>query len=689
MELKYLDYTDDQFYNEFIQERSLFSDFVNGNFERDIDIFINDISDYINNKYSDNAILWVGGSRSWYQAINYYYNTSEKFNLEKISIIPGNFDVFLISNDFDILKNIMCYIYTNFVLLVNKFKDEYKNSYVFTYNKRNIIDMYDRKTKERKCFIQQPEEICTLFKCQSIFLSLKSVKRSKRKIQQDKDIDTQDRESQDIDVQMDETNALTEPNEIIEMETTNVTRDDMDIDINKISDLNEPLFPDEISVISENDNIFIKNYKLLMYIESGYIPNININEMKKLLLFKSENNFKRYYFLNPNGIFLFSEFIKNARKEKGLNVDMYRKNMIRRIISQTENLSLSKIYKYVLDMFLFIFPDDSVFEQKINKHNYIKSLITSIINSDAIETVNDNIGKLFISKIRPYINSFLIAFSRDLEKEFGDQVFMCVVGGDALRRYQYNITETSDIDTKVFVNSKFIKNKKNKLKLVDFIISRLSHFTIYLEMIKTQMIKNDLSTIGEKENIKYKFNLLQNIAQFRLRYIDSTLFPVDLFSIDFRTFLYAQYQNINYTIPIDISFLDIVIHNNEEQLSENFVINQQNPVPIASIEYIMHDMKKTYNNKNMASGRFWSGKISKDKIRYEKLKDIIKNGSYISMIEKEILNYHFEDPVYNLVSNDEINMYINYFKKIIQDDIKNKKYKHKMPFKDILSLVLK
>ena len=291
-------------------------------------------------------------------------------------------------------------------------------------------------------------------------------------------------------------------------------------------------------------------------------------------------------------------------------------------------------------MFLFIFPDDSVFEQKINKHNYIKSLITSIINSDAIETVNDNIGKLFISKIRPYINSFLIAFSRDLEKEFGDQVFMCVVGGDALRRYQYNITETSDIDTKVFVNSKFIKNKKNKLKLVDFIISRLSHFTIYLEMIKTQMIKNDLSTIGEKENIKYKFNLLQNIAQFRLRYIDSTLFPVDLFSIDFRTFLYAQYQNINYTIPIDISFLDIVIHNNEEQLSENFVINQQNPVPIASIEYIMHDMKKTYNNKNMASGRFWSGKISKDKIRYEKLKDIIKNGSYISMIEKEILNYH-------------------------------------------------
>jgi hypothetical protein len=117
--------------------------------------------------------------------------------------------------------------------------------------------------------------------------------------------------------------------------------------------------------------------------------------------------------------------------------------------------------------------------------------------------------------------------------------------------------------------------------------------------------------------------------RFRTREIRKNAnFPVDLYSIDFRTYLIQSDKegNIIRIIPHDISILDVVLQDGEND--DYFPEYHQtfDGIPIASASYLLTDFQKTYTDEQRTLARILSDKYIKDIERQKKLYDIYNNN---------------------------------------------------------------
>lgn len=507
-------------------KRQEFSQYILTELEYFLTTKIHDIYN-ITNKY--NCVLWIGGSRSWYNL----FKDNNLDTIQKNSILPGNFDLFCVTNNPDDIKPIICKIKPIF--------DEIK-----THINKHIYECFSslksqRRSKKCELIDINKNEYCVFEPCHSIHLRI------------DKDTD------------------------------------------------------------SHNVEFNCDKGKTLIYFECISLPNKIKFIHNKLLTEKNG-----FLFLNDFGVYLFSELILQDRN-KGYNIDFFRKQIIEKLISQHPNkLFHLYIYKQLIKSYRKLF-----YKTDYYKDYNIKHLIISYI-----KLVNENIIKDFESRIietlRRYVEFYILNHLQPFLHT--NEQFIVAVGGDAIRQYVDNIKYTNDFDFKIYYN-----NKKNFNKLLQFVSNKLSLFVVYLFNIKHDIFK-DLNIFINDSNISINA-LSNNNGQFRLRYIkQNPQLPIDLLSIDYRYYITIQIDNTIYKIKNEIPFIDIVLQYNKDKLEYHNVVNTNHYFPYASSEFLYKDISKTYNKLNEAKSRLL--KLDKDKSRIEYLKYSIYN-SYLKSLPKE------------------------------------------------------
>jgi len=350
--------------------------------------------------------------------------------------------------------------------------------------------------------------------------------------------------------------------------------------------------------------------------------------------------------------------------EFGINVDKYRYKLF------IDNYKLDKInfLKKLLDIYTEIFKNfksyNAFFIDKIND-------IINKFQDLYFESFKDFIDKWFVSKFRPYINSFIIEINKELYEKFN--VILFIAGGDAMRRYKNDISFTKDIDTKLYIGNvtedsvnaeikTLIAQKSDdidvKLFIKDCVVSVITKHIVklrnYLEQnmntIFHDILQYDTRVDVDKgtkilsfktsDNRLYIVDILldskneKNFQQFRTRENKKRGdFPVDLYSIDFRTFIGEYEINDSGEILLkkdtkkkshDISILDVVLQDVDNFYPNYTKIIEQ--IPVASLEFLLEDFYKTYTTPDRALARISSEKFKKDIERFNIIKDLYQNG---------------------------------------------------------------
>lgn len=652
----YMQTKPDEFYKSFTQERRIFSDFAQSHIRDNVDVILREINVYVNSMYPSQVAVWVGGSRSWNMTVNCNYNTMGLSTLEHSAIVPGNYDIFVMANDMKAHSDVLCKIKE----LISKYTEEFRSGPLGTkyqlYTKLGNID--------KKCNIEYPDTRggCTLFPCQSIMLSIKS-KQYKR-------YTTRNSSQSDTSSSTTDSSPFTKTRSVFSQK---------EFDELTGSHSSEEAGEDDTNLPK------IVDYKLLLYVESFLLPNVNIEYFKQALLASNcQGNELVIKYLNPMGLLMMSEFISVPRKHKGLNVDDYRKRLLMKAITSINAISQYEAYKRTLDAYYAIFGTSQYLDKYL-----MHTLLYQMMHFSNLD-VDEQIEKSFIPMIRPYINSFLIDLELHCMDLYGNDVFFAIVGGDAMRRYDINISNTSDFDTKMFVNTK--KNKGKDLE--NMLISKLSRFVTFLNRERSRILSSKEYTynINDTEYFTVRTGLLTNEGQFRLRYIKKNAsLPIDLFSLDYRTKVEVKYRNATIIMNVDIPFLDIAIISNgnaQKRYSKDDVvdIHKSRVVPIVTLDFLLNDLEKTYTMPTLAAARYWNNKIDKDTNRYRILQQIKYNGEN----DDRSMDIDHYDGKLDVVADEDIWQGIDdeqnkqkgeVYAKTFKDMMKNsKKYKYMMRF---------
>lgn len=269
-----------------------------------------------------NTTSFLTGSRSWDHQLkkNPIYLT----DIEKNSILPGNYDLFLLTNKKENIEKIT----ENICVKLDKIIDElrkieeinnnYDIMYLFNVENENVNDALGetkRTTTKHKFNIKDimdkcPNNIkfenegCVLPPCKSLHIEL----------------------------------------------------------------IFNPLNPQYAS-----KQIFDK--KVVLYIEIIYIKNISINKFKAFLL-EYKNGFN---YLNLRGLYLFSELI--IYRNKDYDIDLYRNKILEKLYKSTE-VDIKNEYLIMIHVYTELFSDRSDFDYKISKlfKQYIKLYDDDIFN---------------------------------------------------------------------------------------------------------------------------------------------------------------------------------------------------------------------------------------------------------------------------------------------------------------------
>lgn len=574
---KYLNTNPEELYADVINKRKTESEFIEKYFAPDIINFLRQLNNYINANFPDKVLFWVGGGRSWNAAVNCVIKQElslfSNYNvLDQISILPINFDVFVVSNHQEVHKKVMCAINDYFENLVTAFKDFKDLSDDYTLSKKNSL--FNKSCNTFKF----PEEkgSCVLFPCQSMQVNISSKNTAKV----------------------------------------------------KLSD------------------------KMVFYLEGSYIEFMDIQLLKNSLLYDNCENYKNHgiNYLTPRGLIFFYFFMIHNRKTKGVNIDRIRYNLLTEILSQVNQV----IPGDFIDLYIRLFKSNTGFDKKILSNIILHSLKTQGIDIEEI------IQLKVTETLRGYVNTFISLLNMELIQNGYGNLF--IVGGDAMRRYTDKITKTADIDTKVFIPESSNKTRsggKRFNEILDFILVRLCKFSISL--------KNKLGELfASLEQINQDVIIDYSKTKIRPRLIEANEnFMVNLFSLDVRCYYSyrGNYNNVTYAV------LDMAI-----------IRETQEPVntipPVASREFLLHDLNNTYNTQSLALGRYFSDKVKKDNQRFELLSDPNEKASKLNL---EILNTVFPFAVLE-ADIQEYNNYFIEFKKVIEENRKENYYKHKIKF---------
>ena len=473
-----------------------------------------------------------------------------------------------------------------------------------------------------------------------------------------------------------------------EIETTNFTFNTNFIfdNYNDVYEKNKKVFYN-IKLIFKNNKNKIFNNKTVVEFNFEYIySNTNINDkfdiniIKKNYITIPKNNtyknnekplklLKKLNRLNQFGLITYS-YITNLKIDiySGFNIDKMRQTYFIKHYLTTPT-KLKKYFENLLSIYKNIFKDTVIYN--IRFIQTVEELIyTNTINN--YEKFISSINNYFIIKIRPAINTFINEVNEELNK-YNVKIF--IVGGDAMRRYDNNISPTNDIDTKLYLknisndpdNFEKIKDKimiilhNNIIKLRNYFEDNKESY--YNELLLFQKEGLDFLTL-KKNNIEFSVEKLKNSYQHFLIH-ESKKKTVDFF-IDLLSFGLLFYINIydtsNPKEPILLNrhnhllqILDIGIQDNYE-FKKNYYTDKFG-VAIASLEFLLKDTEKLYEYEDDALKRISNFKYIKDIRRYNRLYDI-----YSSNIEA--IDEYADVKKLNGLSNDIMEL-INKYKKLI------------------------
>lgn len=635
---RYMDYEYAQMFDATIRDRKEYAAFVNKNIP-ELEASVNTIVSTHNN---DSTVSWVGGSRAWKSVYDRYYSSQPLDEITTASIrSAGNYDVFMIHNDASSYK-----------ALLDDVNAAVKAIHAGLTKNKILIDHYSvnlvypkGKIPGRGKPLNKDLQMCALFPCMSIAIELTSRPSPRR-------------------------NTVT----------------------SSLPELNE---------------------KLLVYVEVIYLKRINM-QLFKQQLFDSQSK------LSPIGLLFFSNFLTNSRAEKTLNIDAYRTRFMERMITDSGD-TLARVYHQVAMIYHQVFSVNfgiKSFDTMFVQDMYLKAVIALHEKTHKYNIV-DYYTYVLMEKLRPVINSCLIYIAAFLKSKF--DVFnahLVVVGGDAMRRYIPDVAATADIDTKVYY-------KKGKAKIFDKLLALMVLMVTLLEN-NYEFSKKDTYKITEKVNIfegtgSYtvelpKIQLLGyeendrmslssassresgsligdefNNSIFRLRIIEeSSEFPVTLFSIDANIPIRVEIKGkVLYETKITIPVFDLVMQYKEDALKYADIHDIHRDIPIASMSFLINDLKSTYTDEAKAQMRFFGFKKDKDERRLKKLEGLLRTSpsTYYDKLDRvRLAQAGFVTDDGNILREDIHNDMVEYrckFKNMMAVNRRGKMLKHKMPFSRI------
>lgn len=404
--------------------------------------------------------------------------------------------------------------------------------------------------------------------------------------------------------------------------------------------------------------------------------------------------------LNDLGMLTQSYLITSDKKTNmGLNIDRYRQELfflekfyggIKKPTNEEREIIYSRIVEYFNKQVLYRYKH--LFGNLRAHNDYFVEKMEHIAHkhiSVYFEEFVDFIDKWIVSRFRAPINTFIVDINKVLKARYG--VILFVAGGDAMRRYENDISFTKDIDTKLYIGNIKLdtitddvtrklssswsdlsyteKRRLIKIDIINIISEYIVNLRIHLEenieniLVKqTKIVSEDgiithredaldkivhISRLHNGRSIKYVVKtIIDNSGRyrFRTREIRKTKeFPVDLYSIDMQTQLIIDDKVYNH----DISLLDVVLQDTDDFHDTYYKIARDDDgkdIPVASLEFLLEDFYTTYIQKHdRALARVSSGKVKKDIERYKELFKIY-NVYLLNLLEnQENAKKYFED----------------------------------------------
>ena len=442
-----------------------------------------------------------------------------------------------------------------------------------------------------------------------------------------------------------------------------INMDEFEIIENDFSELKETSFNNKI-ILDFHLDYFYKTQKRELSISNYkeyYLERIIGNKTYEDGTNKKLLNREKLNRLNETGMITYCLLNLSAIDDEfGINVDKYRQGLF---LDNKKKEDIPHFFENLLVKYEELFG-------KFKSYNaFFIDKIKEIINfhrNKFFESFKDFIYKWFVSKFRPYINSFIIEINKELYDNFKKILF--IAGGDAMRRYKNDISFTKDIDTKLYIGNiseddlsdkikdliiqERIKQGKDdidvKLFIKDCVVGIITKHIVKLRNYLEQNINEIFADILSYDKRNYDNGYGTKVLSFKttnsIYYVDILLdsendgfqqfrtrenkkrhdFPVDLYSIDYRTFI-GEYdiktkKLIGRKKAHDISILDVVL-----QDVDNFYpsyIQVFNDIPVASLNFLLEDFYKTYTTPDRALARISSGKVKKDIVRFNQIKDL-------------------------------------------------------------------
>jgi hypothetical protein len=376
------------------------------------------------------------------------------------------------------------------------------------------------------------------------------------------------------------------------------------------------------------------------------------------------------HYLNLAGLYIFLQLgKKKIFIPKGYNILKIREIIFDKIV--LINDYKTPTLKMIADQYYETFNGTVVFDKLF--HDDLSKLYA--LSYEPIAMIINNMEIEIIETLRRYINKTMKNIN-DKIQEINNNIGLFVVGGDALRRYKNDISVTKDIDCKIYIPQSLSSDDLIK-ETTNVIIEELLILVCYL-IENTDNIFKDVECNHENELYKITYILSNGKdnyeKNFKYRQLFKNPFPVDLFSLDYRCIINIEVKdnkinpslNTKFSYNYDIAFLDVVLQSIEISGDANNFYKSiavlSNDIPISTLEFLLNDLKNTYNNDESSLLRFIGGKIRKDYNRYNEV---------VKLLNKKIFKYSDEDEELikeKLQSADDDNLYILRYRPIEEDE---------------------
>jgi len=412
--------------------------------------------------------------------------------------------------------------------------------------------------------------------------------------------------------------------------------------------------------------------KIIISVNLYYSENSTITE-DTLLVRNISKLIQRYdglNYLNLAGLYIFLQLgKKKIFIPKGYNILKIREIIFDKIV--LINDYKTPTLKMIVDQYYETFNGTAVYDKLF--HDDLSKLYA--LSYEPIGIIINNMEIEIIETLRRYINKTMKNIN-DRIQEINNNIGLFVVGGDALRRYKNDISVTKDIDCKIYIPQSLVSDDLIK-ETTNVIIDELLILVCYL-IENTDNIFKDVECNHENELYKITYILSNgkdnDEKNFKYRQLFKNPFPVDLFSLDYRCIINVEVKdnklnpsmNTKFSYNYDIAFLDVVLQTIEVSGDANDFYKSiavlSNDIPISTLEFLLNDLKNTYNNDDSSLLRFIGGKIRKDFNRYNEV---------VKLLNKKIFKYSDEGEELikeKLQSAEDDNLYILRYRPIEEDE---------------------